>query len=577
VFTRRGADPALVIPRIEELSARGSGGGVHVLGKRSLQAYICRTVVPDLVLLGSIALAVILAFEVVMTRSILVGAVLWLSTLLPSVWTLGLFPPLGLRLDTETVFIPLVILALSTTYGIHLFRHLALGGSSGIAEALSEITPVIFAAGFTTILGFLSLMGSPLRGMRAMGGMLMAGIALAVASSLFFLPALFTAVRIPRLVPLRGAAFIAHLSESRTVLPVFLAVMAVLLAGTAFIQNDYRFQRYLSPRTALARTITYFATRYGGVDEVELVVDTGRENGLLAPDVFERIREIRSDLAGFSSVAHVVSYTQFVDWVQERLAGGEAPPVPLTDAAIGESLELLSYGASGWGMGSLVDSAYRRAKLVVRFGASTSSPAAASRALSALLAGIDSSMRRRLPQTGWSVLGEPVASQRRLSYLIRGQLSGIAIYFVLLFFYAALYFRSWRWPLVALLPSLCGVVVYLGIMGWGQIPLSVVTTTCIAAVMGVGVDDVLCLITFYRGRRLRTGTACALEETIMMSGTAIIQTTLIIVLALLALVFSRYRAFIQASLVTGAAFCCCTVATLVVVPWFIRRGRMGSP
>jgi predicted RND superfamily exporter protein len=58
-----------------------------------------------------------------------------------------------------------------------------------------------------------------------------------------------------------------------------------------------------------------------------------------------------------------------------------------------------------------------------------------------------------------------------------------------------------------------------------------------------------------------------------MSGSAIIQTTLIIVLALLALLFSRYAAFVQTSLLAGFTFLCCTAVTIVVVPGCIRRLR----
>ena len=573
VFADSRTSSKSLVPRIESICAQGAEREVRVLGKGSFASYVERTLVPDLVLLGSIAMAIILVFEIALTRSLLVGAILWVTTLLPSVWTLGLFPPLGLRLSTQTICIPLIILALSTTYGIHLFRYLALGRNPAVGTALSDISPVILAAGFTTILGFLSLLGSPLREIRVMGAMLMVGIALAVASSLFLLPVLFASVRIPRLPGLRGASSIARLSLSRLVPYAFAAAMLALLVGVAFIHNEYRPERYLSRRTALARTIEYFSDRYGGVNELELIVDTGRENGLVDPSVFEGMRGLQRDLAGFRSVSHVVSYTQFVEWVHGRLAGNGDPAAPSSESAIGESLELLSYGTSGWGMGFLVDRPYRRAKLVVRFGEYRSSPAEAARALSSLIAGIGQSVRQRLPDAQYAILGEPVVSLRRLAYMIRGQLSGVAIYFFLLYFYAALYFRSWRWPLIAMLPSACGVVVYLGVMGWVQVPLSSVTTMSIAAVMGVGVDDVLCLITFYRARRAHSATEQALEETMQMSGSAIIQTTLIIVLALLALLFSRYAAFVQTSLLAGFTFLCCTAVTIVVVPGCIRRLR----
>jgi len=122
---------------------------VHVLGKQSIDSYIERVVVPDLVLLGSLSLAIILVFELAITRSLAAGIILWLTTLPPSVWTLALLPPLGLRLGIDRLFVPLIIQALSTSNGIQLFRYLALGASSTMEAALDVITPVILGAGLS--------------------------------------------------------------------------------------------------------------------------------------------------------------------------------------------------------------------------------------------------------------------------------------------------------------------------------------------------------------------------------------------------------------------------------------------
>ena len=87
---------------------------MHVLGKQSIDSYIERAVVPDLVLLASLLLAIILVFELAITRSLAAGIILRLTTLPPSVWTLALFPPLGLRLGIDRLFVPLIIQALNS-------------------------------------------------------------------------------------------------------------------------------------------------------------------------------------------------------------------------------------------------------------------------------------------------------------------------------------------------------------------------------------------------------------------------------------------------------------------------------
>jgi predicted RND superfamily exporter protein len=544
---------------------------VQILGKLSIESYVERTVVPDLLLIGSIILGIILAFELAVTRSLLPGIILWLMTLLPAVWTLGLFPPLGLALGVETMLVPLIVLALSTSYGIQFFRYLALGTGSGIGPALNVTTPVIFGAGLTTILGFLSLLGSPFSELRVLGGMLVCGIAFAMAAAFFLLPVLFSRVIVPRFKPFGGSDALADFSDYGRIPLFFIAVMIALLAGFIFIRNDYRLEKALSGRTDISRTIEYFYRKYGGVNEVEILVDTGREAGLVDPEVFQAVKSIRRDLETEETVSHVLTYTELVDWVNGRLSGDESSPSPRTEAAIGESLELLGYGDSGWGIGSLVDGGFRRARIIARFGRYEGSAREAGRVLSSLLARIDSSLMSRLPSARWTVTGEPVMSQRIVRYLVGGQLSGAGIYFLLLFVYAMISFKSWRWALLAMLPPLCGLIFFLGVMGWAQVPLSHVTVMAIAAIMGVGVDDVLCLLIYYRNSRGSGESGTALQETFRISGSAIVQTTSIIVLSLMALLFSRYAAFIQIALLAGSSFIFCASVTLFVVPHFIRR------
>ncbi len=568
VFPEAGYGSKLLLPEVEHACSR-FGGSIHILGKLSVESFIERSVVSDLLLIGCIVLAVILVFEIAVTRSLACGVILWLMTLLPAVWTLGLFPPLGLSLGVDTMLVPIIVLCLSTSYGVQFFRYLALNSGPGIGHALDVTTPVIFGAGLTTIMGFLSLLGSPFAELRILSMMLACGIVLAMAASFFLLPILFSRVRIPVFTPFAGSDTLARLSTSAVIPLIFAGVMAALLLGFTFIRSDYRLEKILSSRTELSRTIGYFYEKYGGVNEIEIVVDSGRDGGIVDPGFFRSVRALREDLLAAKPVSHVLSYTELVDWVNGRLTGEGREPL-LTESTIGESLELLGYGGSGLGIGSLTDAGYRRAKIIVRFGSSASGARDATGELSGLLAAVDAAVKKRLGAVEWTVIGDPVMSQRLLGYLMSGQVTGALIYFVLLFLYAVFFFRSWRWALLAMLPPLSGLVFFLGAMGWAQVPLTHAGVTAIAAIMGVGVDDVLCLLIYYRNN-LRLGSERAMRETFRIGGSAIIQTTSIIVLALQGLLLSNYTVFVQIALLAGLSFIFCTSVTIFVVPSLVRR------
>ena len=88
-----------------------------------------------------------------------------------------------------------------------------------------------------------------------------------------------------------------------------------------------------------------------------------------------------------------------------------------------------------------------------------------------------------------------------------------------------------------------------------------------AAVMGVGVDDVIhLLLTARNGTRLGLGKTDAFSMAIASAGTSIVQTTVIIMLGLLILLFSAFVSAAWTGLLSILSLGAATAVTLVVVP-----------
>ncbi len=540
----------------------------QVFGDLVLRYRIERHIVRDFVLLCTLAVLVVLGLELLITRRIVTALVLLVCSLLPAVWVVSLFPLLGIELDVTTILVPVVVLALATSYGIHLLRHYSLAQRPTMAGSLRAVTPVIGTAAATTLVGFGSLLFSRVKELRTLGLFLMIGILFALLCALFLLPAILcrcplkTASNARRVQAMAGG-----LRTPRFVMSVIgvscVAVMAGL--GLPLVRYDYRVSAFFWPTSETARSLEYFYDRYGGLQELELIIDTGREHGLVDVDTFDRIHRLSTQIATIENVSVVISPTDFVQWFDSRMRGESPAEVALTSEAIGEALELLSGVEGGLSMRSLVDISYRRIKILIRFGI-PEADARPVRVVESLLDSVDAVVTALLPKAHYDVLGIPVEDTRRIVYITNGQRNAVVFFVPLLVVVLVILLRSVKWALVTVAPTCLGILVYYGLMGWLRIPLTAPTAVSLALVMGVSVDDVLYFTLFFRQELQANGPLQAAASALRKAGGGIVQTTLIIDCGLGVLVFSTIIAVTHSGLLAALTLAFCTMVTLLLVP-----------
>jgi predicted RND superfamily exporter protein len=425
------------------------------------------------------------------------------------------------------------------------------------------------------MVGFCSLLVSPIGLLRTLGAMLVLGIAFAAGAALFFLPSLLAACSRPRPGHAREKhirSFLPHVPR-RGASIVLIAVVSFLAAGIPMIRQDYRLGIFRAG-SAVGRTIGYFHERNGGIDELELVLDSQAQYGLIDLDLFKRLKSVCRAVERSPDVSQVIAFTDFVEWANAGLNAQDEPLEPQSDEVIGETLELISSGGTGLGIDRLIDPAYRRTRILIRFGISALTAGGSARRLNRIRSDVRALMSNELPDVEYHLLGYALEIERMLLYLVRGLVLGLALFFPLLILFLLFVLGSLRWALITMIPTVSAVILYLGTMGWFRIPLSCATAFSAAIVLGVSVDDVLYFVLFYRQQSALLGMKEALPPTQKKAGVATIQTTAIIVAALCVLLFSVYTVIMHSAIVAATALCFATAVTLLVVPsLLVRTGR----
>jgi predicted RND superfamily exporter protein len=154
--------------------------------------------------------------------------------------------------------------------------------------------------------------------------------------------------------------------------------------------------------------------------------------------------------------------------------------------------------------------------------------------------------------------------------LARDQVWSALCSIVLIFLVTALGFRSARLGAITLIPLLVGIMLNFIFMILLAIPFDVVTVMFSSVAMGVGIDDSIHLILWYR-RQLAAfpdprDRHQALAGTLAIAGRPIVLTSLTIVAGLLVLVFSRFMPILYFGLLVSLALFTTTLGALVILP-----------
>jgi len=581
----------------ERIIAALEAPDLHFFGDSVAKAQVSRTVVGELIVLGSIAVLLIFLFEALMCRSLAIGLVLSTVSIVPSFWTLAFFHVVGGAVQTNTMMVPVIVLVLATSYGIHIYRYHAVGTGTMVAT-LRQVGQVVMAAGGTTLIGFASLVVTPNRILTQLGFLIMFGIAAALITALFLLPPILD--MLPKAVwarARRGSADIPganrpirRLSKPprRPVLRLVVgaAVLGVFALAVPRVQSGYSVRDTFRPRTEIAQSVAYFQQRAEANHDIDIFVDTGEEFGLVDFENYQRLRELDTALQNDEAVSTSISYIDFVEFMIGRMDGSLKAVRPESPAEIGEAMQLLSNGGAGLSFSAVVDEAWRQTRFLLQVAIPPISDPAGVETLESFMQRVRDHLAaptRLRDEAGArlagftpahfssaAMLGVPIENIYQITYLARSQFISLAAFAPIIVIFLVVVFRSLRWATIALIPTIVGVVVYFGalaLLGYLHDPIHVFM---VAALMGVSNDDILYFVLVFRRASRSEDYAGALQTTVYKTGTAIIQTTVTIIAGLSAFYASRFILLGRAGLIATIGLAAATATTLIIIPAVLR-------
>ncbi|MFP4365098.1 MAG: MMPL family transporter [Spirochaetia bacterium] len=529
-------------------------------------------VLEESVVLVLISLLVLYIIELIITRNMMTAFILWLTAVLPGIWIFGLYGLLGIELKITTLVVPLQVFALGTTYSLHFYRYFTLHQHISVRTLIQEITPLIFFAGITTCSGFVLLSISSIYELSQMGVLLVLGILLSLFFTFFFLPCFFSAFQERGKTKTNESEYLfseKHPAFKKAAKLFVLCVFALALIGLFFLKPRVLESRYFRPWTEGYEYTESFNNYMNGIYEVSVNLYTDTEYGLVDMDFYHTVNQCVQELEGIEGMHTVISYAGFADLVNGVLWDASGPVQAENQYELGEALEMLSSSQAEGFFYSIADPPLESARIILRLAQEQNARPLEFRERIEAIREIAESY---FPNTEITVTSQVIELDALYRITVREIWTNIVVFLLLVMGILVLYFRSFRFALLTMLPVVSGLLFMFGISGWLQIPVQLITVFQIAIFLGVGIDDILVFMAHYNRMRQLNPETIAVRETVHKTGYAIIQTTLCICGGLAHLTFSGFLQISQATILIIFGFAMSTSVTILIIPGILRKG-----
>lgn len=516
---------------------------LYYTGSPMLVTYISELMKSDLTKLLPLAFLVI-AFILFFSFKTISGVLLPLLTAVISiVWSLGLMALLGFSMSMISNNIPIILLAIGSAYSIHVINRInqlrSRNEPNTVATALAYVLVPVILAATTTMIGFVSfIFGAYLEMIVDFGIFTALGTLFACLLSIFFVPAIMSFNKSKNeisevhktkdsfltnslLKPLNTLLF----KYPKQIFVIWLLLIIVSLFGLFSIKRSVDIQEYFKKDNPTRLAEKIMVDKFGGTKPVFVLFKGNMQD----PKVLKTMQktavymEQSPDIYTSMSIANLISELNFAITGNRNI-----PEDP-------EQIQQLWFLIDGNEMlQRFVSEDLDEGIIISKFKSpDNQSKKVFSEYMNAFIKE-NSSENCQIEITGM-----PFVDITMDQSLINSQMGSISIAILFVIFIVGLILRSLKSGLYASIPIIAAIIILFGVMGLTGISLNIATVLVASVALGIGIDYSIHIISHFNHVFKDTQNfKRAIQETILISGNAIIINVIAVSAGFLVLIFS---------------------------------------
>ena len=547
-------------------------GGVVFLNNAFLEASMA-----DSAKLIPMAFLFILIISYILLRSVVGVLNVFIVCILSIVFAMGCGGWMGVGLTPPSASAPIIIVTLAVADSIHLLVSALNRMRDGFTQKESILYSMkvnfkpVFLTSVTTAVGFMSLNFSDSPPFHDLGNISAVGVMAAWLYSITLLPIIVSFLPLGKpkntIKILDGAmhklgTFIADYYKA--VLTIGLASSLIIISLIPLNEINDDFVKYFDESTEYRQDVDWISDNLTGVNIVQFSFPSGESNGVSEPAFLQKVSRFSDWARSQDEVTNVLSISDVFKRLNRDLNLGNPEYYSIPENRELAAQYLLLYELSlpfGLDLNNQLDINKSSTQVVVTLRDMTTNEMQAWIKTAETFILDDAAIE--LKAVGPTVMFAYIA-ERNIESMLTGTI--VAIFIISGLILIAL--RDLRLGLISLVPNLLPIAVAFGFWGVlvGQVNLAVSVVTGLA--LGIVVDDCVHFLSKYQLARKELGlnTREAVISAFTAVGTALVVTTIILVVGFSVLAQSTFGLNSITATLTGIAISIALVADLSLLP-----------
>ena len=361
----------------------------------------------------------------------------------------------------------------------------------------------------------------------------------------------------------------AHISTtySKQIISVSAIIFFVAIFGLLKISFFHDPLKWIPETWETRQATELLDVEMKGTGVIEVVIDTGKENGLYDPKIIEALDKLHSNINKLELDGIFVGKSMsLIDVLKESNRALHANKAEFYTPPLNRELiaqELLLFENSGSDdLEDLVDSQFSKARFTIK------TPWMDAARNTAFLNEIEKEFS--------SILGDTASSSATGMGSLFGRTMNAAINSTKVSYLAAavvitimmiLLLGDVKLGLVSMIPNLLPIIISLSVMGYFNMPLDMFTMLIGSIAIGLVVDDTIHFLhNFRRYHRESNDVRNAVEKTLLSTGRAIFVTTVVLCIGFFIFMTADMANVIRFGLITGTTIILALLSDLLLAP-----------
>ena len=563
---------------------RESGADARISGMPYIKTRNAETLKKEMILFVIGALLVTALIFFFFFRSYRATFISMVVVLIGVSWSFGVIGLLGFEITILTALIPPLIIVIGIPNCIFLInkyqQEVKKHGNQArsLIRVISKVGNATLMTNLTTASGFATfiiLSSSLLREFGIVASINIIGIFIL---SLLIIPIIYSYMSLPKNKHLQHLntpwidLFVKSMErivrEHRiTVYITSVALLVLSIIGIYQIEITGSRIEDLPKNTDFYEDILFYEEDFNGILPIEILVDTGKENGALSQATLSRVERLSEEIGENPELSNPLSIGNLLKYAKQAYYKGLRKYYQLpTRQERNFILDAANNALSNEGdlTRSMVDSENRRLRLSLMMKDVKTSR------MEEIEKDLNKSIEKIFPKERYDVAltGKALLYLKGTRYLVNNLVLSLLLAVILISLLMAYLFRSFQMILISLVPNLLPLIITAGIMGFIGVPIKPSTILIFSIAFGISVDDTIHFLAKYRQElvqnnwQIKKSVYAALKET----GVSMFYTSIVLFFGFSVFMISNYGGTKALGGLVSATLLFAMLANLVLLP-----------